>query len=162
MGTERVSRLGLWSALSLVGATEPQNEQVRRRSWESTDDHMEAFEKLVSEILWMEGFWVRTAVKVDLSDEKKHRIRLPSAPRCELDIVAHSGRDDLQKVFEFKGFLDSRGVMLHAFDVIHKGDADRYKLFNQPDLIPIRSNGAARMGGLALSSRGEDHVKSSS
>ncbi len=28
---------------------------------------MDAFEQVVSEILWMEGFWVRTSVKVDLT-----------------------------------------------------------------------------------------------
>ena len=30
---------------------------------------MDAFEQVVSEILWMEGYWVRTSVKVDLTKE---------------------------------------------------------------------------------------------
>lgn len=98
---------------------------------------MEAFEQLVSEILWMEGFWVRTSVKVDLTKEEKRRIGLPSTPRWELDIVAYSGRDNLLKVVECKSFLDSRGVTLRAFDGSHKGEADRYKMFNQPDLRKV-------------------------
>jgi hypothetical protein len=35
---------------------------------------LDAFVKLVSEILWMEGYWVRTSVKVDLTKEEKHLI----------------------------------------------------------------------------------------
>lgn len=36
---------------------------------------MDAFEQLVSEILWMSGFWVRTSVKVKLTKEEKRLIR---------------------------------------------------------------------------------------
>ena len=32
---------------------------------------MDAFEQVVSEILWMDGYWVRTSVKVDLTKEEK-------------------------------------------------------------------------------------------
>jgi len=32
---------------------------------------MEAFEQVVSEILWMDGYWFRASVKVDLSKEEK-------------------------------------------------------------------------------------------
>lgn len=35
---------------------------------------MDAFEQLVSEILWMSGFWVRTPVKVELTKEEKRLI----------------------------------------------------------------------------------------
>jgi hypothetical protein len=31
---------------------------------------MDAFEQVVSEILWMSGFWVRTSVKVELTKEE--------------------------------------------------------------------------------------------
>jgi hypothetical protein len=41
---------------------------------------MDAFEQVVSEILWMRGLWVRTSVKVNLTkDDKiaiKRRLRL--------------------------------------------------------------------------------------
>ncbi len=32
---------------------------------------MDAFEQVVSEILWREGFWVRTSVKVELTADDK-------------------------------------------------------------------------------------------
>jgi len=49
---------------------------------------LDAFEQLVSEILWMEGYWVRTSVKVELTKEEKHLIGRHSSPRWEIDIVA--------------------------------------------------------------------------
>jgi hypothetical protein len=54
---------------------------------------MDAFEQVVSEILWMSGFWVRTSVKVELSKEEKRLIGRHSSPRWELDIVGYSGRE---------------------------------------------------------------------
>ena len=63
---------------------------------------MDAFEQLVSEILWMVGYWARTSVKVDLTKEKKVLIGRPSSPRWELDIVAYSGRDNTLRVVECK------------------------------------------------------------
>ena len=77
---------------------------------------MDAFEQLVSEILWMEGYWVRTSVKVELTKEEKRLIGLPSSPRWELDIVAYNGRDNLLRVVECKSYLDSVGVRAAAFD----------------------------------------------
>ena len=53
---------------------------------------MDAFEQVVAEILWMEGYWVRTSVKVELTKAEKYLIGLPSAPRWELDIVASGYR----------------------------------------------------------------------
>jgi len=38
---------------------------------------MDAFEQVVSEILWMDGYWVRTSVKVDLTKEEKVTISRP-------------------------------------------------------------------------------------
>ena len=63
---------------------------------------MDAFEQLVSEILWMDGYWVRTSVKVELTKKEKKAIGRPSSPRWELDIVAYSGRDNLLRVVECK------------------------------------------------------------
>lgn len=56
---------------------------------------MDAFEQVVSEILWMEGHWVRTSVKVKLTARDKSQIGLPSCPRWETDIVAYKPADDL-------------------------------------------------------------------
>ena len=91
---------------------------------------MDAFEQLVSEILWMEGYWVRTSVKVELTKEEKRLIGRPSSPRWEIDVVAYSGRDNMLRIVECKSYLDSRGVALRAFDGNDQKFAERFKLFS--------------------------------
>jgi hypothetical protein len=86
-------------------------------------------EQLGSEILWMEGLWVRTSVKVEITKEEKRLIGRPSSPRWEIDIVAYSGRDNLLYAVECKSYLDSRGVRLCGFDGTDPATAERYKLF---------------------------------
>lgn len=95
---------------------------------------MDAFEQLVSEILWMEGYWVRTSVKVELTKEEKRQIGRPSSPRWELDIVGYSGRDNQLLAVECKSYLDSRGVALRAFDGTDDKFAERFKLFTDDQL----------------------------
>jgi hypothetical protein len=90
---------------------------------------MDAFEELVAEILWMDGHWVRTSVKVELTKEEKRKIGRPSSPRWELDIVAYNGRDNVLRVVECKSYLDSLGVQAKGFNV-ESDNASRYKLFN--------------------------------
>jgi len=77
----------------------------------------------------MEGYWVRTSVKVELTKEEKRQIGRPSSPRWELDVVAYCGRDNLLKIVECKSYLDSRGVALRAFDGSGDRSAERFKLF---------------------------------
>lgn len=101
---------------------------------------MDAFEQLVSEILWMEGYWVRTSVKVELTKEEKRLIGLPSSPRWELDIVAYNARDNLLRVVECKSYFDSVGVRASAFDGSNPDHATRYKLFNKPELRRVVFN----------------------
>jgi hypothetical protein len=98
---------------------------------------MDAFEQVVSEILWLEGYWVRTSVKVNLSNDEKRQIGRPSSPRWELDIVGYRGRDNSLQVVECKSFLDSPGVRASAFDGSNLKDAERYKLFNDSELRSI-------------------------
>jgi hypothetical protein len=98
---------------------------------------MDAFEQVVSEILWMDGFWVRTSVKVDLTKKEKVRIGRPSSPRWELDIVGYSGRDNTLRVVECKSYLDSRGVALRAFDGSDAKFAERFKLFSDDKLRAV-------------------------
>ena len=98
---------------------------------------MDAFEQLVSEILWMDGYWVRTSVKVELTKEEKREIGRASAPRWELDIVAYNGRDNLLRVVECKGFLDSPGVRATGFDGTSPKEANGYKLFNDAELRQV-------------------------
>jgi hypothetical protein len=101
---------------------------------------VDAFEQLVSEILWMDGYWVRTSVKVDLTKEEKRAIGIPTAPRWELDIVAYRGRDNLLRVVECKSYLDSKGVRITGFDGSNEKEAGRYKLFNAPELRRVVFN----------------------
>jgi len=98
---------------------------------------MDAFEQVVSEILWMDGYWVRTSLKLDLPKEEKVLIGRPSSPRWELDIVGYSGRDNLLRVVECKSYLDSRGVALRAFDGSDAKSAERYKLFSDDNLRAV-------------------------
>jgi hypothetical protein len=98
---------------------------------------MDAFEQVVSDILWMGGYWVRTSVKVNLTREEKRLIGRHTTPRWELDIVAYSGRDNLLRIVECKSFLDSLGVEAVAFDGSNPKKAERYKLFNDAELRRI-------------------------
>jgi hypothetical protein len=82
----------------------------------------------------MDGYWVRTSVKVDLTKVEKVLIGRPSSPRWELDIVAYSGRDNLLYVVECKSYLDSRGVTLRALDGSDTKSAERFKLFSDDNL----------------------------
>jgi hypothetical protein len=95
---------------------------------------MDAFEQLVSEILWTQGFWVQRSCKVELTKEEKVRIGRPSSPRWELDVLAFSGGENLLRVVECKSYLDSRGVQASAFDGSNPEFSKRFKLFNN-DLL---------------------------
>lgn len=95
---------------------------------------MDAFEQVVSEILWMDGYWVRTSVKVDLTKQEKGSIGRSSSPRWELDIVGYSGRHNTLLVVECKSSLDLRGVALRAFDGSDSKFAERFKLFSDDNL----------------------------
>jgi len=95
---------------------------------------MDAFESVVSEILWRDGYWVQNAVKVELTKEEKVEIGRPSSPRWELDVVGYSGKRNELLVVECKSYLDSPGVAHKAFDGSVPKDKDRYKLFNEETL----------------------------
>ena len=101
---------------------------------------MDAFEQLVSEILWMDGYWVRTSVKVELTKEEKRLIGRHSSPRWELDIVAYNGRENLLRVVECKSYFDSVGVRASAFDGTKPEHAKLYKLFTEPQLRQVVLN----------------------
>jgi hypothetical protein len=114
---------------------------------------MDAFEQVVSEILWMEGYWVRTSVKVKLTKEEKRQIGRHSSPRWEIDIVAYSGRKNLLRVVECKSYIDSAGVRASAFDKSNPKHAKPYKLFNEPKLRRVVFK------RLCLSTRRVEHVE---
>lgn len=98
---------------------------------------MDAFEQLVSEILWMSGFWVRTSVKVELTKAEKREIGRHSSPRWELDIVGYKALENALLVVECKSYLDSVGVRAASFDGSSAEHAKRYKLFNEPALRKV-------------------------
>jgi hypothetical protein len=95
---------------------------------------MDAFEQVVSEILWHLGYWVRTSVKVELTKEEKRSIGRPSSPRWEIDVVAYSARENILRLVECKSYLDSPGVKATCFDGSDPSGASRYKLFNEASL----------------------------
>lgn len=88
----------------------------------------------------MEGYWVRTSVKVGLTKEEKQLIGRHSSPRWELDIVAYSGRDNLLRIVECKSYFDSAGVRASCFDGSNPDHGKRYKLFNEPELRRVVFN----------------------
>ena len=98
---------------------------------------MDAFETVVSEILWRDGYWVQNSLKVDLTKEEKLAIGRPSTPRWELDIVAYSGRRNELLVVECKSYCGFVGVQFRAFDGTDEILAKRFKLFNDGTLRDV-------------------------
>lgn len=90
---------------------------------------MDAFENLIAEIMWAEGYWVRTSVRVNLTKAEKVQIGRPSSPRWELDVVGYRGADNVLQVVECKSYLDSRGVSIAAFNGSNVTSEKRFKLF---------------------------------
>ena len=90
---------------------------------------MNAFEDIVRLYLEEKGYWVRQAVKVNISKEAKRKINNPTMPRPEIDIVAlNAGQNELLLV-EVKSYLDSYGVYFEAVSDRKDPGAERYKLF---------------------------------
>lgn len=98
---------------------------------------MDAFENVVAEILWAEGYWVRTSVRVNLTKAEKVQIGRPSSPRWELDVVGYRGGDNLLQVVECKSYLDSRGVSIAAFNGSNAVFEKRFKLFTDATLREV-------------------------
>ncbi|MGO8794458.1 MAG: hypothetical protein ACLQLC_06520 [Candidatus Sulfotelmatobacter sp.] len=71
---------------------------------------MDAFKQVVSEILWMDGYWVGTSVKVDLTKEEKVRIGRPSSPCWELDIVDWRSHSKSQRTSHLARPASTTGV----------------------------------------------------
>lgn len=101
---------------------------------------MDSFEQVVAEILWREGYWVRTSVKVELTKEEKRQINLPSAPRWELDVVAYKAETNAILAVECKSYLDSPGVRMHGFDGTNEKATKRFKLFNKTKVRDVVFN----------------------
>lgn len=83
-----------------------------------------------SRLLWNEGYWVRTGVKVELTREEKIGIGRHSSPRWEIDLVAYDARGNELLALECKSYFDSGGVHAAHFEPGSKY-AHRYKLFHE-------------------------------
>lgn len=92
---------------------------------------MDAFEHIIATVMQEQGFWTRTAFKVELTKAEKREIGRASSPRWEIDVVAYRPGDNLLRVIECKSYIDSRGVDTRAFDP-SENFAKRFKLFNEP------------------------------
>jgi hypothetical protein len=83
--------------------------------------------------------------KVVLTPEDKREIKMPSAPRWELDLVGYKASTNTVRFIECKSYLDSAGVRYAAFedppDNVH---AKRLKLFVKPDLRRVVFNRAVK------------------
>jgi hypothetical protein len=93
---------------------------------------MDAFEQVVSEMLWMDGFWVQTSVKVNLTPREKGSVGKRTMPRPELDIVAYRGRDNFLYVVECKSYLNSRGVTFAGLSGADAVTAGGISFFSTP------------------------------
>jgi hypothetical protein len=96
---------------------------------------VDAFEQLAAELLFADGWWVQTSVKVHLTKEEKKHVGRDSSPRWELDVVAYKGSTNEILVIECKSFLDSRGVQWCELQDGHS--STRYKLFREPVLREV-------------------------
>ncbi|MDK2894347.1 MAG: hypothetical protein PWQ98_473 [Moorella sp. (in: firmicutes)] len=90
---------------------------------------MNAFEDIVAYYFEEEGYWVRKAVKVNISKEEKKFIGLPSMPRPEIDLVALKVKENTLLLIEAKSYLDSPGVRFNDLNGENQDAAKRYRLF---------------------------------
>lgn len=100
---------------------------------------MHAFEGIISSLLSRSGYWVRSAVKVELTKDEKREIGRPSSPRWELDLVGYSVARNELLILECKSYLDSTGVSLADLVSPDSRYASRYKLFTEPTLFSVVS-----------------------
>jgi len=98
---------------------------------------MDAFESIVSQILWRDGYWVQPSFKVALTREEKTKIGRPTTPRWEIDIVGYCAKRNELLMVECKSFLDSIGVEYSAFNGGNEKRASRFKLFNDAELRDV-------------------------
>jgi len=100
---------------------------------------MDAFESVVEQLLYHQGYWTKTSFKVELTKQEKVKIGRPSSPRWELDVVGYNAKKNEILVVECKSYLNSPGV--HIDDLKSGGRyANRYKLFNESKLRKVVLN----------------------
>ncbi|MEH3101067.1 hypothetical protein [Sphingomonas adhaesiva] len=90
---------------------------------------MDAFEQLVAEFFWQEGYWVQTSVRVKLTKAQKVEIGRFSTPDWEVDVVAYRGATNELLASECKSFFDSTGVQAAEICNSEGATKGKYKLF---------------------------------
>lgn len=91
---------------------------------------MDAFEHIVGLYLQEKNYWTRHSVKVDLTKSDKEKIKLPTIPRPEIDLVAYNPVSDEIILIEAKSYLNSSGVTIGGLSGTDKKTKDRYRLLN--------------------------------
>jgi hypothetical protein len=89
---------------------------------------MDAFEVIAGLLLENDKYWVRHSVKVNLTKEEKVKIKKPSTPRPEIDIVAFDTVQNILFLLEAKSFLDSGGVVYEKVVEKNEFPSGRYKI----------------------------------
>ena len=90
---------------------------------------MDYFESIVCTLLEADGYWVRRSFKVNVSKDDKRRIKKPSIPRPEIDILAMKVGTNEILAIEAKSYFDSPGVKPEHLDAEYDIPQGRYKLF---------------------------------
>ena len=91
---------------------------------------MDAFEHIVGLYLQEKNYWTRHSVKVDLTKADKAKIKLPTIPRPEIDLVAYNPVTDTLVLIEAKSYLNSSGVTIGGLSGTDTKTKDRYRLLN--------------------------------
>ena len=94
---------------------------------------MDAFESIVSSLLWEAGYWTSVGYKVDLPKPVKVALGKPSLPRPEIDVLGYRAGDNRLLWVECKSYLDSRGVKFDSLTGPHAPGAHLYKTFTWPE-----------------------------
>jgi hypothetical protein len=89
---------------------------------------MDAFEKIIGQLLEEDKYWVRHSVKVNLDKNEKKKIGKATTPRPEIDIVAYDAVADMLYLLEVKSFIDSKGVVYEQVAIQQTQQLGPYKL----------------------------------
>jgi hypothetical protein len=91
---------------------------------------MNSFETILGLYLQEKNYWIRHSVKVKLEPEDKAKLKLPTIPRAEIDLVAYNVIDDILILIEAKSYLNSAGVTIGGLSGSDTKTKNRYRLLN--------------------------------
>lgn len=110
---------------------------------------MNSFEQIVAKIFESKNYWVKSNVRVELTDKEKIRIMMDkkkglSLPRPEIDIVAYSPTRNELLIVETKSYFNSFGVKLSEVSRQHSVPKGTFKLITCKNYRQIVTNGLIR------------------